>query len=234
MGDKGDVPRDYTAVFRQLRRLHQRDAHSGFAVSAANPGAEFWILVLYASCFIPPVLRVGRTPDMVVAFVFFSFAVLSVAWSNHSTDSVMKFVALLITTIGVSRLACRMSLDAIMGCTIIGLFILTVMSLVFVVFFPDVGVATGWMQEGLWQGVFEFKAEPWAERRGVDVLGLSQCTEARREDPVPRPVRLGRNMCHWLGIKRRRRAGAGCHCQLLSVAPVAALSARCWPLGRLQ
>ncbi len=120
-------------------------------------GLIFWILVLYASCFIPPVLRVGRTPDMVVAFAFFSFAALSVAWSNHSTDSVMKFVALLITTIGVSRLACRMSLDAIMGCTIIGLFILTVMSLVFVVFFPDVGVATGWMQEGLWQGVFDSK-----------------------------------------------------------------------------
>ena len=82
-------------------------------------GLIFWILVLYASCFVPPVLRVGRTPDMVAAFVFFSFAVLSVAWSNHSSDSVMKFVALLITTIGVSRLACRMSLDAIMGSTII-------------------------------------------------------------------------------------------------------------------
>jgi exopolysaccharide production protein ExoQ len=120
-------------------------------------GLTFWILVLYASCFIPPILRVGRTPDMVVALVFFSFVVLSVAWSNHSTDSVMKLVALLVTTIGVSRLACRVSLDAIMGCTIIGLFILTFLSLVFVVFFPDVGVATGWMQEGLWQGVFDSK-----------------------------------------------------------------------------
>jgi O-antigen ligase len=120
-------------------------------------GLIFWILVLYASCFIPPVLRVGRTPDMVAAFAFFSFVVLSVAWSNHSSDSVMKFIALLITTIGVSRLACRMSLDAIMGCTIIGLFILTVMSLVVVLLFPDVGVATGWMQEGLWQGVFDSK-----------------------------------------------------------------------------
>jgi exopolysaccharide production protein ExoQ len=50
-----------------------------------------------------------------------------------------------------------MSLDAIIGCTIIGLFILLFMSLVFVVFFPDVGVATGWLQEGLWQGVFDSK-----------------------------------------------------------------------------
>jgi exopolysaccharide production protein ExoQ len=114
-------------------------------------------LVLYASCFIPPVLRVGRTPDMVVAFAFFGFVVLSVAWSNHSGDSVMKFFALLITTIGVSRLACRMSLDAIVGCTIVGLSILLVMSLVFVLLFPDIGVATGWMQEGLWQGVFDSK-----------------------------------------------------------------------------
>jgi exopolysaccharide production protein ExoQ len=120
-------------------------------------GLTFWIVVLYASCFIPPVLRVDRTPDMVAAFVFFGFVVLSVAWSNHSSDSVMKFAALLITTIGVSRLACRMSLDAITGCTIIGLFILTFMSLVFVVFFPDIGVATGWLQEGLWQGVFDSK-----------------------------------------------------------------------------
>lgn len=120
-------------------------------------GLTLWILVLYASCFIPPVLRVGRTPDMAAALLFFGFVVLSVAWSNHSTDSVMKFCALLITTIGVSRLACRMSLDAIVGCTIIGLFILTVMSLVFVVFFPDIAIATGWMQEGLWQGVFDSK-----------------------------------------------------------------------------
>jgi exopolysaccharide production protein ExoQ len=120
-------------------------------------GLTFWILVLYASCFIPPMLRVGRTPDMVVAFAFFGFVVLSVAWSNHSSDSVMKFAALLITTIGVTRLACRMSLDAIMGCTIIGLFILTFMSLVVVVFFPDVGVSTGWMEEGLWQGIFDSK-----------------------------------------------------------------------------
>src|SRR6202451_1394528 len=48
-------------------------------------GLTFWIVVLYASCFIPPVLRVDRTPDMVAAFVFFGFVVLSVAWSNHSS-----------------------------------------------------------------------------------------------------------------------------------------------------
>jgi exopolysaccharide production protein ExoQ len=120
-------------------------------------GLTFWLLVLYASCFIPPVLRLGRTPDMAAAVAFFGFVVLSVAWSNHSSDSVMKFVALLITTIGVSRLACRMSLDAIVGCTIIGLFILTLMSVVFVFLFPNIGVATGWMQEGLWRGVFDSK-----------------------------------------------------------------------------
>jgi O-antigen ligase len=120
-------------------------------------GLTFWVVVLYASCFIPPVLRVDRSPDIVAALIFFSFVILSVAWSNHSGDSVMKSVALLITTIGVSRLACRMSLDAIVGCTIIGLFILTVLSLVVVLLFPDIGVATGWMQEGLWQGVFDSK-----------------------------------------------------------------------------
>jgi len=120
-------------------------------------GLAFWLLALYASCFIPPLLRVGRTPDIVAAFAFFSFVVLSVAWSNHSGDSIVKSAALLITTIGVSRLACRMSLDAIVCCTIIGLFILAVVSLAVVLFFPDIGVATGWLQEGLWQGVFESK-----------------------------------------------------------------------------
>jgi len=116
-----------------------------------------WILALYATCFIPPALRVGRTPDIVAAFAFFAFVVLSVAWSNHSGDSIVKSVALLITTIGVSRLACRMSLDAIVGCAIVGLFILTVASVAVVLLFPDIGVATGWLQEGLWQGVFESK-----------------------------------------------------------------------------
>jgi len=69
----------------------------------------------------------------------------------------MKSVAMLITTVGVSRLACRMSLDAIAGCAIVGLVILAAVSIAFVFFFPDIGIATGWMQEGLWQGVFESK-----------------------------------------------------------------------------
>jgi hypothetical protein len=46
-------------------------------------GLTFWLLVLYASCFIPPVLRLGRTPDMAAAVAFFGFVVLSVAWSNQ-------------------------------------------------------------------------------------------------------------------------------------------------------
>ena len=120
-------------------------------------GLTLWILVLYASCFIAPLLRVGRTPDVVLAAAFFGFVVLSVAWSNHSADSVMKSAAMLITTIGVGRLACRMSLGAIAGCAIIGLSLLAAVSIVFVFIFPDIGVATGWMQEGLWQGVFESK-----------------------------------------------------------------------------
>lgn len=120
-------------------------------------GLTLWMLVLYASCFMPPVFRVERSPDIVLAFAFFSFVILSVSWSNYSGDSIMKAVALLITTIGTSRLARRLSLDAIVGCTIVGLLILTAMSVVVVLFFPNIGVATGWMQEGLWQGVFESK-----------------------------------------------------------------------------
>jgi exopolysaccharide production protein ExoQ len=116
-----------------------------------------WILALYASCFIPPALRIGRTPDIVAAVAFFGFVVLSVAWSNHSGDSIVKSVALLITTIGVGRLACRMSLNAIVGCAIVGLFILAVASVAVVLLFPDIAIATGWLQEGLWQGVFESK-----------------------------------------------------------------------------
>jgi exopolysaccharide production protein ExoQ len=120
-------------------------------------GLTFWILVLYASCFIPPALQVGRAPDMVVGFVFFLFVLLSVSWSNQSGDSVMKAVALLITTIGIARLACRLSLDAVVGCTIIGLSILSAASVFVVIFFPDIGVSKTWLQEGLWQGVFDSK-----------------------------------------------------------------------------
>ena len=117
----------------------------------------FWIIVLYASCFIPPVLRVGRTPDIAAAIAFLSFVVVSVAWSNQSADSMMKTVALLLTTIGISRLVCRMTLDVIVGCTISALFILAVLSIVVVLLYPGIGVSTEWMQEGLWQGVFQSK-----------------------------------------------------------------------------
>jgi O-antigen ligase len=120
-------------------------------------GLIFWLIVLYASCFIPPMLRVGRTPDIAAALAFLGFVVVSVAWSSHSADSIMKTVALLLTTIGISRLVCRMTLDVIVGCTIGALFILAVMSLVVVLLYPGIGVSTEWMQEGLWQGVFQSK-----------------------------------------------------------------------------
>jgi exopolysaccharide production protein ExoQ len=120
-------------------------------------GLIFWLGVLYASCFMAPVLRIGRTPDVVAACAFLGFVVLSVAWSNHSADSIMKTVALLLTTIAISRLVCRQSLDVIVGCTIIGIFILAVASLAVVLLYPDIGVSTEWMQEGMWQGVFQSK-----------------------------------------------------------------------------
>ena len=91
MGDKGNALRNlYCLSFANFVGSINETLTQGLPYLQQILGLIFWILVLYASCFIPPVLRVGRTPDMVAAFAFFSFVVLSVAWSNHSSDSVMN------------------------------------------------------------------------------------------------------------------------------------------------
>jgi exopolysaccharide production protein ExoQ len=116
-----------------------------------------WILVLCASLFLPPILRVAPSADIIVALAFCAFAVLSIAWSNHSPDSVLKGLALVITTVGAYRLACRMPIDQIMNCTIVGLLVLVAGSAFLVAVLADIGLVTTWMHNGQWQGVFESK-----------------------------------------------------------------------------
>jgi exopolysaccharide production protein ExoQ len=116
-----------------------------------------WASIIYASAFPPRVLRLAPWNDTIVAVMFFGFAIASIAWSNYSSDSVLKGLALVITTVGAYRVAVTLTIDDIVDCVVAGLFALIAASLILVGFFPQIGVNHTWMQDGLWQGVFASK-----------------------------------------------------------------------------
>jgi exopolysaccharide production protein ExoQ len=116
-----------------------------------------WLALIYASLFPQRVLRIAPWNDTIVAVAFLGFAMASVAWSNHSSASVLKGLALAITTLGAYRLAVCTPLDDIVDCAIAGLTIPLVASIVLVILVPDRAVIQGWMYHGQWTGIFASK-----------------------------------------------------------------------------
>jgi endoglucanase len=116
-----------------------------------------WLALIYASLFPERVLRIAPWNDTIVAVAFLCFAIGSVTWSNYSSVSVLKGLALAVTTFGAYRLAVCTPLDDIVDCAIAGLTIPLAASLVFVIFLPEKSVIQGWMYHGLWTGIFASK-----------------------------------------------------------------------------
>jgi O-antigen ligase len=116
-----------------------------------------WLVIIAASMFAPRVRPLSLGTDLIMILAFYGWAICSVAWSDWSAHSVLKSVALLITTFGSFRLATRLPLHDIVGAVAGGLFLLLLASLAVVVFLPEVGVDQSWMHGGQWQGVFESK-----------------------------------------------------------------------------
>ncbi|MGA2125949.1 MAG: O-antigen ligase family protein [Xanthobacteraceae bacterium] len=116
-----------------------------------------WVVLLFASIFAPPVLRIAASADVVLAVAFYGFAVLSIAWSSYSAVSFLKALALVVTAFGAYRIAVRMSIDDIVACVIAGLLVLIVGSVLLVLLVPDIGLDNTWMHKDQWVGVFESK-----------------------------------------------------------------------------
>ncbi|MGY8637431.1 O-antigen ligase family protein [Bradyrhizobium sp. 14AA] len=116
-----------------------------------------WGVLIYASAFVRPRLRLQFNPDLIALVAFYVFAVVSVFWSSLSVAAIMKSAALAMTTFGAFCLVTRIDLDEVVRATALGLFILVAASAFCAIAVPDIGIDHSWMHNGQWQGVYESK-----------------------------------------------------------------------------
>ncbi|MDF0517387.1 O-antigen ligase family protein [Bradyrhizobium yuanmingense] len=116
-----------------------------------------WVILIYASAFVRPCLRVQPNPDFIALVAFYALAAVSVLWSGLATAAIMKSAALVMTTFGAYCLITRIDIDEIVGATALGLFILVAASALCAVLVPEIGVDQSWMHNGQWQGIYESK-----------------------------------------------------------------------------
>ncbi|MEY9180520.1 exopolysaccharide production protein ExoQ [Bradyrhizobium sp. USDA 326] len=116
-----------------------------------------WIILIYASAFVRPRVRVQCNPDLIALVAFYALAVASVLWTSLATAAIMKSAALAVTTFGAYCLITRIDIDEIVGSTTLGLFMLVAASALCAVFVPEIGVDQSWMHKGQWQGIYESK-----------------------------------------------------------------------------
>jgi len=116
-----------------------------------------WGVLIYASAFVRPRLRLQFNPDLLVLVAFYTFAVVSVFWTSLNVAAIMKSLALAMTTFGAFCLITRIDMDEIVRATVLGLFILVAASGFCALAVPDIGIDHSWMHNGQWQGVYESK-----------------------------------------------------------------------------
>ena len=116
-----------------------------------------WGVLIYASAFVRPRLRLQFNPDLIVLVAFYAFAVTSVFWTSLNVAAIMKSLALAMTTFGAFCLITRIDMDEVVRATALGLFILVAASAFCALAVPDIGIDHSWMHNGQWQGVYESK-----------------------------------------------------------------------------
>ncbi|MDA9465864.1 O-antigen ligase family protein [Bradyrhizobium sp. CCBAU 53415] len=116
-----------------------------------------WGILIYASAFVRPRVRVQPNPDLIALVAFYALAAVSVLWTSLAAAAIMKSAALAVTTFGAYCLITRIDIDEIVGSTALGLFILVAASALCAVFVPEIGVDQSWMHKGQWQGIYESK-----------------------------------------------------------------------------
>ncbi|OAF18640.1 O-antigen ligase family protein [Bradyrhizobium neotropicale] len=116
-----------------------------------------WGVVIYASAFVRPRLRLESNPDLIALVAFYGLAALSVLWTTLNAAAIMKGAALAMTTFGAFCLITRIDVDEIVKSTALGFSILVAASAFCAIFVPDIGLDHSWMHGGQWQGVYESK-----------------------------------------------------------------------------
>ncbi|MHC2337134.1 O-antigen ligase family protein [Bradyrhizobium sp. USDA 4454] len=116
-----------------------------------------WGVLIYASLFVRPCLRLDFSLVTLAVVAFYAFAAISVFWTNLNVEALMKTAALVITTLGAFCLITRVDIDDIVRSMNRGLFVLIAASAACSVFVPDIGLDQSWQHMGQWQGIFASK-----------------------------------------------------------------------------
>lgn len=116
-----------------------------------------WIAIAAASAFMRPVRSFAWSPALALIAAPYAMAALSPAWSDNPAASIVKAGAFAAVTFAAYRLALTTPLAVIVDAVVVGLAIVAAASIALALFVPSVGLATEWMHEGLWNGVFESK-----------------------------------------------------------------------------
>jgi exopolysaccharide production protein ExoQ len=116
-----------------------------------------WILLIGASFLVPRLRSLAVGGETAAVLAFFGFAVLSVLWSNHAEVSFLKGLALGLTTCGAYRVAVTMRAEDVVSAAAAGLGASLGVSLLLVLFVPEIGVVQYWMHAGQWSGLYQSK-----------------------------------------------------------------------------
>jgi len=116
-----------------------------------------WGLLIGASYLVRPIFRSTLGTDTIVLIAFYVYAMASVLWTDLLPASLMKSVALAITTFGAYRLASRLGINEIIKGATQGLWVAAMASIYAVIFLPSIGVDHSYFHDGQWQGIFESK-----------------------------------------------------------------------------
>jgi exopolysaccharide production protein ExoQ len=115
-----------------------------------------WIILSAALATSPRTASIGEG-DFVLIGLFYAVPIFSVLWSENPIASLPKCSALAITTFSVWLCAFRLSVRDYATCACIGLSLLLTVSLVLIIFVPEIGLMHTWQQAGLWTGTFNNK-----------------------------------------------------------------------------
>lgn len=140
------------------------------AVALWTPGgvdpssSPLWELVRYALFVALSALIIGYTlmrhgiplsgsPDWVLLSAFLLYTSLSALWSDGGFDGFIKGCLIFSAMLVSICLAYELGLETLLRVFFNALSVFVLVSILVVIFMPEVGIETGWMLEGDWRGI---------------------------------------------------------------------------------
>ena len=117
-------------------------------------------MILLGCTFLPRVLRKPLSSNGIFLPIFLLCYILaSLFWGHLTFDAVSKGLVLATISFAVWRMTAIISVDEFLSITALSVLILSVVSGILLVVYPQAAIAHEWQHEGDWQGIFGQKQE---------------------------------------------------------------------------